>query len=94
MVKQMGNSEIESLVSRAKASSNIAIDVITRTATSVLEEAFQPESSDHSQALHMLVNDVKGLISSDRLTEPEAYRLTMLLLWTLGRYFKKISTFT
>ena len=44
MVKQMKQSEIESIVSNAKTSSHIAIDVVSRTATSVLEEAFQSES--------------------------------------------------
>lgn len=84
MVKQMKQSEIESIVSNVKTSSHIAIDVVERTATSVLEEAFQSESYDQDEALHKLVKEVKDLLFCYKLTEAQAYRLTMLLLWTLG----------
>ena len=79
MVKQMKQSEIESIVSNAKTSSHIAIDVAARTATSVLEESY-----DQDEALHKLVKEVKDLLFCYKLTESQAYRLTMLLLWTLG----------
>ena len=84
MVKQMKQSEIENIVSNAKTSSHIAIDVVARTATSVLEEAFKSESYDQDEALHKLVKEVKDLLFCYKLTEAQAYRLTMLLLWTLG----------